>query len=253
MDTNRFNEHEIVWSDEHVSRLWNYYSRIPASSDIYFSHRFGKKILIRSNLPLSEEIDILDFGCGPGFMWDHIQALGAKWNYTGIDFSLNSVKSIRDRASHIKSFRGAHHVERLPSNLPNASVDVILLIEVIEHLSDTYLNEALTDIFRLLKKGGIVVITTPNNENLSLSKKFCPECGSIFHEWQHVRSWNIHSLTSYISSHGLCLTQYTTTDFRTVGFDMNSIAHKIKSLGGSFLAHKMSPLIFLRSFKNPRD
>jgi 2-polyprenyl-3-methyl-5-hydroxy-6-metoxy-1,4-benzoquinol methylase len=252
-NTNRtgFYEHEIEWSDKHVSRLWNYYSKIPFDPDIYFSHRFGRKILIQSGLPLDEEINLLDFGCGPGYMLDHIRELHANWKYTGIDFSENSVNSIQERAAHNKFFRGAFEVKNLPTHMPDSCFDVILLIEVIEHLTDRYLEETIKEAKRLLKTGGVVVISTPNMENLSLSKKFCPECGAIFHEWQHVRTWDIHSLTKYIGSYGLSLATYKITDFRTSGLDPISVAHKIKRLGRRFLGFSNTNPHLLALFKKP--
>lgn len=59
-----FKEHEIEWGDRKVSRLWNYYSRTPPYSEIYFSKLFGHHILRQSGLPLRESLVVLDFGCG---------------------------------------------------------------------------------------------------------------------------------------------------------------------------------------------
>ena len=39
------------------------------------------------------------------------------------------------------------------------------------------------------------MVTTPNNEDLSKSLICNPIDGSLFHRWQHVRSWSKESLT----------------------------------------------------------
>jgi 2-polyprenyl-3-methyl-5-hydroxy-6-metoxy-1,4-benzoquinol methylase len=52
----------------------------------------------------------------------------------------------------------------LPLSLPDASFDVILSTEVIEHLENP--RATLREFFRLLRPGGHAVITTPNQESL---------------------------------------------------------------------------------------
>src|SRR5262245_38233477 len=128
-----FVEHPIEWDDTKVSRLWDYYSRTPPYSEMYFSKVLGDRILRRSGLPLDLPLEVLDFGCGPGFLWDHMVALGARWFYTAIDFSAESVATVRKKGEGHARFRGAHHVSRLPSNLPADHFDAVLLIEVVEH------------------------------------------------------------------------------------------------------------------------
>jgi len=38
-----FSEHPIVWDDEKVRRLWDYYSRTPPYRDMYFARLFGAR------------------------------------------------------------------------------------------------------------------------------------------------------------------------------------------------------------------
>lgn len=54
----------------------------------------------------------------------------------------------------------------------------------------------LNESFRLIAPGGFIAITTPNNEDLNESTLLCPDCGCVFHRWQHVRSWTPKSLLS---------------------------------------------------------
>lgn len=206
--------HDIEWTDSQVSRLWDYYARTPPYSDLYFARRFGRQILADSGLPLQQPLDVLDFGCGPGFMWDHLQELGAAWKYTAIDFSADSVAAIARRAAGCAQFRDAVHVTLLPTAMSAAAFDVILLIEVVEHLKDAYLEATLHEAARLLKPGGVLVISTPNEEDLSQARRFCPSCGAVYHEWQHVRSWSIGSLQSCLAAHGFRLAHHRTTDYQ---------------------------------------
>ncbi|MEQ1527269.1 MAG: class I SAM-dependent methyltransferase [Gallionella sp.] len=215
--------------------MWDYYSRTPPYSEVYFSKLFGHHILRHSGLPLDESLEVLDFGCGPGFIWNHLSNLGSHWKYTALDFSPNSVAQLSMRAKGHNNFKGAKHVSSLPADLPDANFDVVFLLEVAEHLNDDYLNGTLAEVSRLLKQGGVVVITTPNEEDISKSKKFCPECGAIFHEWQHVRSWSVGSLTARLKQYGFNLRIAKTLDFTAQDFTMQGVFRKIKRIAKQWL------------------
>jgi 2-polyprenyl-3-methyl-5-hydroxy-6-metoxy-1,4-benzoquinol methylase len=230
-----FREHEIEWDDKKVSRLWDYYSRTSLCSVVYFSKAFGHHILRHSGLSLGMPLEVLDFGCGPGFIWNHLSQMEARWQYTALDFSPDSVKKVNEMANGHKCFKGAQHVSSLPTDLPEAHFDVVLLFEVAEHLNDAYLDSTLAEVARLLKQGGVVVITTPNEEDLSKSKKLCPECGAIFHEWQHVRSWSVASLSTRLKQHGFSLRMAKTLDFTTQDFTAQGVFRKIKRIARRLL------------------
>lgn len=225
-----FHEHPIVWDDAKVSRLWDYYARTLLSLDLYFSKRFGRRILRESGLPLNETLGVLDFGCGPGFIWDHLSQLKTDWQYTALDFSPGSVEQVRKKAAGDSRFKGAELVRALPSGLPSEHFDAVLLFEVVEHLADDHLRGTLTEVARLLKRGGVVVITTPNDEDLSMSQSFCPECGAVFHKWQHVRSWNTKTLAAYLQQYGLTVRMAKTLDFNTRGFTATAVLRRIERL-----------------------
>lgn len=194
-------EHPILWDDEKVARLWDYYART-ASENFYFAQRFGRQILKATGLSQRRLLRVLDFGCGPGFIVDHLERLGTRWRYTGLDFSAASVRKVAEKASRHPWFEGAVHVTKLPSPLEDGAFDVVLLLEVVEHLDDDRLSAVLDEVRRLLRTGGTVVVTTPNEEDLSVCSKLCPECGAVFHEWQHVRSWTVARLARRFEQHG---------------------------------------------------
>jgi 2-polyprenyl-3-methyl-5-hydroxy-6-metoxy-1,4-benzoquinol methylase len=87
------------------------------------------------------------------------------------------------------------------------------LIEVIEHLDDHYLDITFKNIQKLLADDGILIITTPNDEDLSKSFILCPETNTLFHRWQHVRTWNIKSLRKYLEESGFRIINIGFTDF----------------------------------------
>lgn len=234
-------EWEIPWSDEQVARLWNYYSRTLPHA--YFSKLFGARILKHCGLPLSTPLHVLDFGCGPGFLWDHLRSLNARWIYTGADFSPDSVHSLEHKAAGVSGFAEARHIRSLPTTFADNSFDAILLIEVVEHLRDDHLQATLKEASRLLKSGGTIVITTPNQEDLGRSKKMCPNCGATFHEWQHVRSWSKETLAECVAQYGLALRTAKELDFSAYG-----IKGRLVALGRRFIEGRRDPPHLLMTF-----
>lgn len=94
----------------------------------------------------------LDYGCGASTFLDRMRSAG--WSRTiGADFTSSVVDRVR-LAGH-----EAHLVEDL-SSIEAASVDVVRMNHVLEHLTDP--DEALTSIRLVLKPGGVLHIAVPN-------------------------------------------------------------------------------------------
>ncbi|UCH36063.1 MAG: class I SAM-dependent methyltransferase, partial [Armatimonadota bacterium] len=102
-------------------------------------------------------------------------------------------------------------------DLPSAAFDCVLLFEVVEHLKDEHLAGMLTEVARVLRPGGTLVVTTPNDEDLALATRFCPDCGAVYHEWQHIRTWSVSSLDRTVQPYGFQLQRYRTLDFTAKG------------------------------------
>jgi len=108
---------------------------------------------------------------------------------------------------------GAICIERFPSPFDDSSMDLVISVEVVEHLNNTQLLEMLKEVYRVLKTGGYVIVTTPNKENLEANKTVCPECGCIFHRWQHIRSWDMFSLRRKMEEMGFYTVHISETIF----------------------------------------
>ncbi len=201
----KFEEHEIEWTEEKVSRLWNYYQQAPSISDNYFGAHNGKHIthLINDKIKFAKLRKILDLSCGPG---DIINAcfpyLKNGQQVYGTDFSKYSVDSINTRFKDVKEFQGASFINRFPTSFPDSEFDLIISTEVVEHLNDDEIEPMLKETHRLLSSKGYIFITTPNNEDRDANKVMCPECGCKFHRWQHLRSWTAESLRTRVEQYG---------------------------------------------------
>jgi SAM-dependent methyltransferase len=191
--------HDIDWTPERVSRFWDYYSSNPQMADSYFAKMVGRSLLkfVGKRIKIGTAVDI---GCGPG---DLIGMLIAAGHPTyGVDSSPASLAKVHDRFSGQTNFRGAVTNDRGKFDLPNEAADSAFMLEVVEHMDDAALRGALAEAHRILKPGGHLVLTTPNDENLEASRVMCPECGSIFHRVQHVRAWSADSLRMAVEPSG---------------------------------------------------
>lgn len=98
---------------------------------------------------------VLDYGCGMGYAYQR-QLRQLVPRYIGADVSSLAVADAqRKQATGLLINPADGSVD-----LPSASVDGAVCIEVVEHLFDPL--QALRELHRVLRPGGTVVVTTPN-------------------------------------------------------------------------------------------
>ncbi|MBU2536718.1 MAG: methyltransferase domain-containing protein [Chloroflexota bacterium] len=113
----------------------------------YYPTYLAKMKFIRSYLckiPLTYKI--LDLGCGEGILLEEFKNLG--YNIIGLDQNYSSEFVIRG------------DIKETP--FPDHDFDVILCLDVIEHLDYESQRSAIAEIKRLLKDKGIAILTIPN-------------------------------------------------------------------------------------------
>lgn len=94
---------------------------------------------------------ILDLGCGTGAMAKDALSVG---DYYGVDVSEKAVNFCKDRGIKNVKQGDALHIPYADNEF-----DVVLVLDAIEHVEDDL--GALAEIRRVLKAGGIAVITAP--------------------------------------------------------------------------------------------
>ncbi len=105
---------------------------------------------------------ILDVGCSDGALGEFLQKY-KNAEVTGIDISSIAVKKAK-RVLHKALVANIEENEEL--DLPLAYFDVITYADIIEHLFDP--ESVLRRFNRYLKKGGYVIISTPNIVNINI-------------------------------------------------------------------------------------
>jgi SAM-dependent methyltransferase len=113
----------------------------------------GRRVIVRSLLALqglSAGARIFDVGCGTG---QNLEMLAAFGEVTGVDRSAEVLELVRARGRQV--LQG--DVAALP--LPSDSADVMVAMDVLEHMDDDM--GAARELFRVLRPGGLAVITVP--------------------------------------------------------------------------------------------
>ncbi|HEY1526155.1 MAG TPA: methyltransferase domain-containing protein [Candidatus Angelobacter sp.] len=123
--------------------LWGYRKRLEFV-DRHCCSRFG-----------SRDVFVLDVGCGNGSQLA-IPLANLGYRVTGVDPHAPSIERARQ-------FSGARFVCGPTSSL-TGQFDVVIVSEVLEHLHNP--ESLLADSLRLIKAGGLVIVTVPNGYGL---------------------------------------------------------------------------------------
>ncbi len=194
--------HKVEWTEEKISEFWNNTNVLVDRNEKnggYFADITGPYLLKKVNSSIHfKGKEIADYGAGQGFL---IAELCNKYHpkrVCGIDLSEQAVSDMKEKCGGYDCYGGSVVVDKI-KDLGLNTFDIVFLTEVVEHMSDDELDNALNNIKMLLRPGGLIVITTPNDEDLKNAISICPDCGCYFHWVQHVRSWNREKLSEYMS------------------------------------------------------
>lgn len=138
-------------------------------------------------------------------------------------------------------------------DLPDESFDCAVLTEVIEHLNPYYISTTISEINRILVKGGILIITTPNIARLFNRIRLLLGINPIGR--YHVREYTMDEIINILSQHGFNVIhkEYSTIcDLSHVDCkdDEYKLLHNYLSLVKTFVK-KPSKIKFLRVIAYP--
>jgi SAM-dependent methyltransferase len=141
-----------------------YYERQYRSSR--FHRRGDDPIVHRSRLRVLRRLApggrLLDAGCGEGHF---LRRASAFYDVAGFDLSLDGVAAARRNSGATDIVRGS--AQAIP--FPDKAFDIVTCFDVIEHMPEpaAFFREAT----RVLRPGGILLITTPNPDSLGAKLK----------------------------------------------------------------------------------
>lgn len=106
---------------------------------------------------LAGECSVLDAACGTGYGTEILAGAGA-WKVTGVDLDEGAVAGARQRyaGDGVEFVQG----DLTALELPDASFDLAVCFETIEHLEDP--AAGLAELRRVVRAGGTLVVSSPN-------------------------------------------------------------------------------------------
>jgi predicted TPR repeat methyltransferase len=147
--------------------------------------------LISNFFPNDKSAYIVDLGCGTGSVLYHIKEKGYT-NIIGIDVSQQQVDIAH--LAGLEFIKKQDLIEFL-NNTKDNTIDVFMLLDVIEHMTREELFSIFSLLYAKLKIGGKVIIHVPNSEGIFGSK-------IRYADLTHELAFNTKSLAQLSSAFG---------------------------------------------------
>jgi 2-polyprenyl-3-methyl-5-hydroxy-6-metoxy-1,4-benzoquinol methylase len=124
--------------------------------------------------------NILDFGCGSGVMLPFLSSISKR--VIAMDVDLLPIQSVQKYIPLANNIQIKDATKINISDLPKNSFDLIIALDVLEHVSD--LPKTLSDLFSLLKSNGQLIVSGPTENILyQIGRKIAgPEYSGAYHE-----------------------------------------------------------------------
>ena len=139
-----------------IEELDNHYKNY--GSNFYCSELTIKRYneILDKMEPFRKTGRLLDVGCGIGFFLDEAKKRG--WEVYGTEYSERLIGLLREKGITI------HEGQLSSENYEEGFFDVVTSFEVIEHINNP--TSEIKQIAKLIRKGGLVYLTTPNFNSL---------------------------------------------------------------------------------------
>jgi 2-polyprenyl-3-methyl-5-hydroxy-6-metoxy-1,4-benzoquinol methylase len=175
----------------------------------------------------------IDVGCGNGHLLSTVAKSG--WKVYGTEFTDTAVQICNSKG--ISMQEGKLNLD----NYKAGSFDIVSSIEVIEHINN--LHEEIDNFRTLLRKGGLLYITTPNYN--SISRHLLKSQWSIVEYPEHLCYFTPSSLHQLLTMHGFKRLKCETTGI--------SIARlkKTNTADASIKARESEELLRVKAENNP--
>jgi len=194
----------IRWTPELVEKFWNGVANTRLD-DLSFGKVAGPEFLRLIDRFLDRDGRHLDFGAGSGDVVKLLLERG--YRTAGFDPSPERQAKLAEKIGSHEHFLG------IQGNESRSQYDVVLLMEVIEHILEEDFDSTMQRISSFVRPDGLLIVSTPNNEDIEQASVFCPLSQILFHPWQHVRSFTPASLCETLEKFGFRKEQLILADF----------------------------------------
>lgn len=204
-----------------------------------WSHGSRFDTALRAASPSSEH-SICDYGAGDGYL---LQLAEQRF----LPKEVWAFEPMLADQARTRLGEGARIVEA-PGELPDTYFDRVFCMEVLEHLREDLVNDALANIARILKPDGIAIISVPIEIGLSSLLKNVVRLG-IGNPHQNTSFGTIAK--SFIGeTHGISRTESGNYISSHIGFDYRKLAPRFNEHGFEVRSRVFSPIPSLGAFVN---
>lgn len=141
--------------DEFNKSYWNYQSNSNKSREYLYTQALYRLKYLKSHINI-KDMSILEIGSGHAYMYDLLKSEYRSVNYSVVETDFNIQNELRSKC--------INNVYSTWKSIKNSKFDLIILSHVIEHFRA--INIYLREIATLLKKGGIMFIEVPNQDDI---------------------------------------------------------------------------------------
>ena len=135
-------------------------------------------------------LPMVDMGCGRGEWLELLREQG--FEAMGLDLSAAMVQHCRDRGLHTEHADAQHWLAKQSDN----SLAMVSGFHIVEHLPFAQLFQLIGQIWRVLAPGGVLILETPNPENVLVGSH------TFYHDHTHRNPITPTSLQFLLGYHG---------------------------------------------------
>lgn len=173
-------------------KIWSYFQN-SNEAKCFFSNAISRYKYIASLLSGYEKV--LNIGVGAGGLESIL--INNSIDVYSLDPDEESINKLKVQLGHDGKAKVGYS-QSIP--FPSAMFDVVIMSEVLEHLSDDVIYLTMKEVRRVLKPSGKFIGTVPANEYLLDNRVVCPCCSNVFHRWGHVQSFGVEKLNNILST-----------------------------------------------------
>lgn len=173
------------------AEVFDYFETPADPATVHENRRLHEAILRK--LP-GKDMRLLDVGCGGA--WLAAATIPEQKLVVSFDVAHRNTTEARRQYDAPNHFAVTGDVYQLP--FQSGGFDAVVSAEVIEHVPD--LSGYLDGLFRVVKPGGRVIISTPYDEKIQYS--LCIHCNRVTPLHAHLRSFKENTLNKYLEARG---------------------------------------------------
>lgn len=155
--TENHNHNNIFMPEDHMEKLYN-----SGNFLVRLVHNNRLNAIV-DNLP-KKKLNVLDAGCGEGHLIKKIHSQFPENLYYGADITDIALLRAKERCP----FAQFQKMDLSNLNYPDNFFDAVICTEVLEHIR--HYERVISELIRILKKEGTLIITFPNEPLWTLSR-----------------------------------------------------------------------------------